>query len=135
MIEIAYDVRAGPGQPVGCAHELGQGAGPHLPHDLAAMNLHRHLAQSELGGDLLVRAPDDDKSHDVPLALGQGGVALPQIGDERGVPAPVPIALDRRLNRIEHVLIPEGLGQEVEGAGLHCPNAHPDIPMARDEDH
>src|SRR5260370_4363037 len=98
LIEIAYDVRAGPGQPVGCAHELGQGAGPHLPHELAAMNLHRHLAQIELGGDLLVRAPDDDKSHDMTLPLVQGGVSLPQIVDERRVPPPFPIALDRRLN-------------------------------------
>jgi hypothetical protein len=40
-----------------------------------------------------------------------------------------------RLNRIEHVLILEELGQELDSAGLHCPNAHPDIPMARDEDH
>src|SRR5437879_3902675 len=53
------------GQPVGYAHESGQGAGLHLAHDLPAMNLHRHLAQVELGGDLLVRAPDDDESHDL----------------------------------------------------------------------
>src|SRR5260370_23315027 len=68
LIEIAYDVRSGPGQPVGCAHELGQGAGPHLPPDLAAMHLHRHLAQIELAGDLLVRTPDSHTSLPWPLA-------------------------------------------------------------------
>jgi hypothetical protein len=92
LVKIAYDVRAGPGQPVGYADEFGQGAGPHLPHDLPATNLHRHLAQIEIGGYLLVRVPDGDESHGVPLALGQGRVALSQIGDERRVPAPLPIA-------------------------------------------
>ena len=45
---IACEVGAGRGEPVGHAHELGQGADLHLAHDLPAMNLHRHLAQAEL---------------------------------------------------------------------------------------
>jgi hypothetical protein len=133
--EVAYSVGTALGHPIGYTHELRQGSGTHLPHDLTAMNLHRHLAQIELGGDLLVRLPVDDESHGLSLALSQGGVAPPQIGDESGVSAPFPIAPDRRLDRIEQVLILEGLGQEVDGASLHRPNAHPNVPMARDKDY
>src|SRR6202162_4278827 len=63
-------------QPVRHSHELGQRSRVHLPHDLPAVNLHRHLAQAELRCDLLVGPPDDDERHDLTLALGKSSAAF-----------------------------------------------------------
>jgi hypothetical protein len=52
-------------------HEVGQRAGPHLAHHLAAMDLDRDLADPELGGDLLVEEPPHDPLHHFPFACRQ----------------------------------------------------------------
>ena len=44
-----------------------------------------------------------------------------------------PLSDDVR-DRIEKILIPERLGQEIDGAGLHGPYAHRDVAMTSDED-
>src|SRR6202162_3541765 len=62
--------------PVRHSHELGQRSRVHLPHDLPAVNLHRHLAQAQFRCDLLVGPPDDDQRHDLTLALGKSSEAL-----------------------------------------------------------
>ena len=45
---------------VGEADQLGDAGGLHLPHDLTAVHLDRHLANPELAGDLLVEPAGDD---------------------------------------------------------------------------
>src|SRR6266853_3360667 len=121
-------------EPVGHPHKLGQRRRFHLPHDLPTVNLHRHLAEVELARDLLVRSPNDDERHDLALALGQRGVALLQLDGDPRPPAPVPVTLDRRVNRIEQVLLVERLGQELYRPGLHRPHAHRYIAVTADED-
>ena len=49
--------------------------------------------------------------------------------------APHPILYDRRIDGIKHVLIAKGLGQEVDGTGLHAAHGHWDIAVAGDEHH
>src|SRR5580704_12363197 len=39
------------------------------------------------------------------------------------------------MDRVEQVLIPEGLGQELYGAGFHGPHRHRDIAMGGNEDY
>ena len=56
-------------------HQSDQGLRLHLPRDLAAMHLHRHLAQIELGGDLFVRTTGHDEREHFPLAHRQRGEA------------------------------------------------------------
>src|SRR5882724_13051598 len=106
----------------------------HLPHGLPAVDLHRHLAQVELGRDLLVRAPDDYERHDLALAIGQRRVALAQFGDEHRLLAPFPITLDRSVYGVEQFLVVEWLGEELDGARLHRPYAHRDVAVTGDED-
>ena len=58
-MEIACDVGAGRGQPIAHAHQLGQRATilrMSIRGERFAISL-----QVELGGDLFVRAPDDDE--------------------------------------------------------------------------
>src|SRR5882672_5123931 len=122
-------------QPVRHSHELGQRSRVHLPHDLATVNLHRHLAQAQFRCDLLVGSPDDNKRHDLPLALGKSSEAFAQLGKAHRLAAPFPVTLDRRVNCIEQILIMKRLAEELDGARLHRPHAHRDVPVAGDENH
>src|ERR1700730_3716455 len=122
-------------QPVRHSHELGKRSRVHLPHDLPAVNLHRHLAQAQVRCNLLVGPSDDNKRHDLPLALGKSSEALAQLGKANRLAASFPVTLDRRVNCIEHILIVKRLAEELDGARLHRPHAHRDVPVARDEKH
>src|SRR4029077_13145655 len=63
----------------------------HLPHDLPAVSLQRHLAEVELGRDLLVRPPrDDDERHDLALALCQRDLSLRRFDGHQWLRGPVP---------------------------------------------
>ena len=57
-------------QAFGHPYKVGQGFCPHLPHDLAAMDLDRDLAEAKLGGYLLVNQPRGDQRHHLALAHG-----------------------------------------------------------------
>jgi hypothetical protein len=118
-VEVARGVAAGAGQPVCHAHKFRQRAGAHLAHDLPAVNLHGHLAEVKLGGDLLIRGLDDDEAHDLPFARGESGVALRETGDERRISSPLFITLDRAMDRVEHVLI----ARPESPLGRYVPNA------------
>src|SRR6266446_6275118 len=84
----------GNAQPVGHSHQIDQGFRAHLSHDLAAMDLHRHLAQLELIGDLLAGPAADHQGDDLPLACRQRIEALPQFGNKAGLLAPGPVTFD-----------------------------------------
>lgn len=53
---------------VGRSDQIGQRSGVHFPHDIAEMNLHGDLAQSQLGSDLLVHQSRCHKAHHLPLS-------------------------------------------------------------------
>src|SRR5580704_12981331 len=98
------------------------------------MNLHRDLAQVQFGGDLLVSSPNHDERHDMPLALGQSGVALAQVRDENGLAARGPIVLDRRMYRVEQLLVVKRLRQELKRTGLHSAQTHRYVAVTGDKD-
>src|SRR5882762_1047003 len=56
---------------VGHSDQIRQARRLHLAKDLTAMDLRCHLADPELGSDLLVQPAGDDQLHHLPLAFGQ----------------------------------------------------------------
>jgi hypothetical protein len=52
----------------GDSHQLGQRLDSHLPHNPASVGLHRDLADTEPGRDLLVQQAGDDQCHDLSFA-------------------------------------------------------------------
>ena len=56
---------------VGHSHELGEGASPHLSHDLAAMDGNGDFARAELGGGLLVQKATDHEWQYLALSRSQ----------------------------------------------------------------
>src|SRR5271166_6717882 len=97
------------------------------------MDLHRHLAQLELTRDLFVWTAGDDERQDLLFARRQSIEALPQLGNKLGLLAPGAITLDPRLDRIEQLLLAQGLGQKLDGTGFHCLHRHGNIAVTADE--
>ena len=97
------------------------------------MHLHRHLAQIELGRDLFVRTTGHDEREHFPLAHRQRGEARLQFGDGAVLLAPNAVALDCDLDRVEQLLLTQGLRQEFDGAQLHCPHGHGNVAVPADE--
>ncbi len=116
-------------------HQIGEGARRHLAHGPGAMDFDGDLADPHLPGNLLVHQARGRQRHHFALTLAERGVALAQV-----VAALQRLALGAvhgncRGHRVEEILVPEGLGQEVHRAGLHRPHRHLDIAMPGDEDH
>src|SRR5215510_13820258 len=114
-------------------HEIGERARGHCPHDMPAVDLDGNLAQPQFAGDLLVHQAGSDKPHHLAFALGQAVEACPQVCEALLVLAPAAIALDRRGDCVQHVLIAEGLGQKIDRAGFHGLDGHGDIAVAGHE--
>src|SRR5712671_2305117 len=65
-------------EPRGHCHQVGERVSLHLSHHLAAVCLHRDLADAELAADLLVHQAGDDQRHDLPFAAGEAGMTVPE---------------------------------------------------------
>jgi hypothetical protein len=87
------------------SHQINQRPRLHLSRDLAAMDLHRHLAQFELSCDLFVRTTRDDEREDFSFSQRQRIEARLQFGTNFGLLTPSTVALDRHLDRIEQLLL------------------------------
>src|SRR5262249_33742407 len=118
---------------VGHSHQVDQRPRSHLSHDLAAMDLHRHLAQFRLRGNLIVSATSDNESQNFSLARRQGIEALLQLGNNLGFLPPDTIALDPRLDRIEQFLLAQWLGQEFDGPGFYGSHRHGNVAVPADK--
>ena len=70
LADALVSTAAASGLVEGCGypHQVGERLDLHLPHNPAAMGLHRDLADSELCRDLFVRPTGDHQSHDLPFA-------------------------------------------------------------------
>ena len=97
------------------------------------MNFHRHLAQAEFGGNLLVQISGRHAGNDFALAGTERAKSFAQGGVQFHLFAPRPIALQAGKNRIQHVLVAERLGEKIHGAGLHGAHGHGDVAMGRHE--
>src|SRR5262249_8852666 len=98
-----------------------------------AVDLDSNLAQPQFAGDLLVHQASSDEPHHLAFTLGQAVEACPHVRQALLVISPAAIALDRRGDRVQHVLIAEGLGQKIDGAGFHGLDRHGDIAVAGHE--
>src|SRR2546427_10269816 len=74
------------------------------------------------------------QAHDLALACGQRLVALSQLGKLTLLLARHPVAIQSLVDRIQQVLVPEGLGQELHRTGFHGLHRHRNISMPGDED-
>src|SRR5439155_22760859 len=91
-------------------------------------------ARPQLARDLLVEETGDDPGHDIALARGEGRMAPAGLAALLALRAHRPIALDRASNRVEQLLLAEGLRQKLHGTGLHGPDRHRDIAVTGEED-
>ncbi|EEF25473.1 conserved hypothetical protein, partial [Ricinus communis] len=116
------------------AHQLGDRARFHLAHGLAAVDLRGDLGNAHAIGDLLVHEARGHVLHHLALARREQGPAVAR-GLERAVGVEPPgIGIERGGHGVEHVLVAKGLGEEVDGAGLHGAHGHRDVAMAGHED-
>src|ERR1700683_3277974 len=60
----------------GHVYQVDERAGLHLSHHLAAVCLHRDLADAELATDLFIQFAGDHQIHDLSLASGERGVTV-----------------------------------------------------------
>src|SRR5262245_14995162 len=98
----------------GHGDELGEGAGLHLAHHLAAMRLHRDLGNAELAANLLVQPARDHEAHDLALAPAEGLETMLQRLDLRQVKQRGLATFYRIANGVEQDVTYDGLGQELE---------------------
>ena len=94
---------------------------------MPAVDLDGDLAQPQFAGDLLVHQAGGDEAHHLAFALGQAVEACSYVRQALLVLSPAAIAFDRRGDRVQHVLIAEGLGQEIDRAGFHGLDRHGDV--------
>src|ERR1017187_1619534 len=112
----------------------GQRFSLHLPHHMPAMDLHGDFAGSELKRNLLIEHARNYQSHDFALAWGERFVVLSQLAKFALLLTRCPIAIQSLMNRIQQILVPEWLGQELDRAGFHGLYRHRNISMAGDKD-
>src|SRR5882757_7516631 len=105
----------------------------HLPHHLAAMNLHGDLADPELKSYLLIEHTRNHQAHDFALARAQGLVAFSQSGKVTLLAAPRAVAIQSLMDRIQQVLVFERLSQKLHSTRFHGPHRHRNISMTGDE--
>src|SRR5271167_1381045 len=97
------------------------------------MDLYRDFAVPELKGYLLVEHARNHQTHHLTLASSQRVVAFSQLHKFTLLLASRPVALQGLVDRIQQVLVPEGLGEELDRARLHGPHRHRNIPVTGDE--
>src|SRR5260221_4450659 len=105
----------------------------HLPHHVAAMNLHGDLADPELKSYLLIEHTRNHQAHDFALALAQGLVAFSQRGKVTLLAAPHAVAIQSLVDGIQQVLVFERLSQKLHSTRFHCLHRHRNISMTGDE--
>src|SRR5580692_10957683 len=102
-------------QCIGHSHQFRKRFCPHFAHDIAAVNFDGDFADPEFPGNLLVHKSGGDPPHDLLLAAGERVEARLELGGIAGALAPVAVALEADLHRIEHVLIAKRFRQELDG--------------------
>src|SRR5271168_1828127 len=101
---------------------------------MSTMDLHGDLADTQFSRDLLVHQTSRDEGYYLPLARSQRVMQDSQVRNHLLVVASFLISLERLSHSIQYVLVPEGLGQEINGSGFHRLDRHRDVAMTRHED-
>jgi hypothetical protein len=105
--------------------KLRQGADAHLPHQIAAMDLHCDFWDTDIVGNLLAEAALHDLDHYLAFPSGERCEARPERTQGLFILAPSTIASEAEVDRVDQVLITERLDQELNGTALstfHCRN-------------
>src|ERR1700731_2692296 len=100
----------------------------------AAMSSYSDLAVAQLEADLLVKPAADNEAHHFPLAGRQRVETGPQFCNFLRVTPRRAVALKGLLNRVQKILIAEGLGKEFRRPGFHGAHRHRDVAVTSDED-
>ena len=117
-------------QEIGYPDKLGHRLYAELSHRMGAVHLHRDLADSEIGGDLLVQAAGGDPRHHIPLALAEEFEPLPQNRVRVFLCAPSAILFEGHGDGVEKILVPDRLSKEIYGTGLDGADRHGNIAIA-----
>jgi len=98
------------------------------------MNLYRGFGGSEFSGYLFIEQAGNHPGQHLALARSERFQALPEHCGLRLPLSPGAVTIQRLVNRIQQILVAEGLGQEFDGSRFHCPYRHADIAVAGDKD-
>src|SRR5207253_837408 len=96
--------------------------------------LHSDFTGPKVISDLLIEHARNHQSHDLALACRQRFVAVSQLAKVTLLLTRHTVSVQSLVDRIQQVLVPEGLSQELHRAGFHGPHAHRNISMPGDED-
>src|SRR4029077_1956579 len=98
------------------------------------MDFYCGFAGSNFRSNLLVEHSRDHQGHYLPLSHGQSVIAPLQIVDLGLFFLRDAITLERLLNCVQQILVPERFCQKFHGTRLQCPHRHRDVTVRRDED-
>src|SRR5690242_16830068 len=96
-------------------------------HRPAAMHFDSGFGDADIVGNLFAQAAAGDLNNVLSLPGAQGSEALPESGQLRLIFPPCTIARETELDGVEEILIPERLGQELDGTSLHRLHGHRDV--------
>src|SRR5207253_1038163 len=108
--------------------------GAHLPHELAAMDLHGSLTDPDFSGDLFIEQARNYQGQNLSLPGCQRFQAFSQNSNFCLSLPSVTIPLQPDLNRVQQILIAERLRQELDSPRLHRSHGHRDIAVGSNED-
>src|SRR2546427_5252854 len=98
------------------------------------MDLHGDFTGPKVISDLLIEHARNYQSHDLALACGQRRVAVSQLAKLTLLLARHTVAVQSLVDRIQQVLVPEGLGKELHRTGFHGLHRHWNVSMTGDKD-
>src|SRR5262245_6912372 len=115
------------------AREIEHRGGFHLAHDLASVRFHRNLTDTDVAGNLLVEPPLQDPGHHFALTGSQRLETFPQRAQSPFSLASRAIAFEAEVDRVQQVLVPDRLGQELDRPSLHGLNRHGNVAIRGNE--
>src|SRR5438132_6774857 len=111
------------------ANELADRGSLHLPHDVGTMELHRHLADPKIEGDLLVDATAGNSLKNFALTGCKLLEAFDIFLDECGLLPSCGIHRNAGNHSIQQGLVSHRLGKKVDSTGFHRLYSHCDVAM------
>ena len=101
-----------------CSYQVRKRCNLHLPHDVAAVDLERDLADAKLGSRLLVEKAAHDQRQHLTLARRQALETPTELGEVGSLPPHVTILRNSGVNPAQQIVLLERLGQEVDRPSL-----------------
>jgi hypothetical protein len=109
------------------------GIGLHFSHDIAAMCLHRDLADAQLAADLFIQHAGDYQCHYFSLSRGKQRITSAELPDLGFLPKDASAVLKGAANGAQEDLVTKWLRQEFDCSRLHSLDRHRNITSTCDE--